>query len=212
MNVSGKKKVTLLLRLYELLFIFLVAGSVLYVVKIYLFSQTCLARQQVQSDARCLYIFNNQVFEKGTRSSPHKGHACGADITALIPSSHRNNPVIYFDPNYKGGVCADRPIPSPTATPTPIPPRIPTQVNTRFKTSIRIIPSSSARISVTPPDFPNSPTVMPLTSPSPISTVSQQTIDLGLMSMIASYLFFGGAVFTSLFIIVVKLRIKLKKQ
>ncbi len=92
-------------------------------------AQTCFSTTQVQSDSRCLYILQNHVFEKGTRSNPHKGNACGSDVTAYIPSFHFTNQyikldILTLDPNYRGEICVaptNTPTPSPTHTPTPTP-------------------------------------------------------------------------------------------
>jgi hypothetical protein len=86
---------------------------------------TCFTVAEVQADARCLYIFHDQVYEKGTRAAPHHANACGSDVTAIIPSFHYNDMVRYLDPNYQGDICSvvptiapTLPVASPTIAPT----------------------------------------------------------------------------------------------
>lgn len=109
-----------------LIFILLfVSGGVYYTIRIFTRAETCFSVAQVQSDSRCLYIYNNQVFEKGTRAEPHRGNPCGSDVTAIIPNSHLIDKVGRLDPNYQGNICANQPAPTtaqPTAQPTSPPP------------------------------------------------------------------------------------------
>lgn len=82
-------------------------------------AQACFTPASIASDGRCLYILNNNVYNKGTRLLPHKNHPCGEDVSAIIPSFHIAGIVQYLDPNYVGAMCA-------AATPTPIAGSIPT--------------------------------------------------------------------------------------
>ena len=122
---------------FKLRAVFIVLVSVvglaafLYMGRAVLRAQTCLTRQQVAADSRCLYILSNKVYQKGSRSNPHHGHACGSDITSAIASVpfHTNNPAMYLDPNFIASVCpAVTNTPTPTRTPTPLPPT-PTPTN-----------------------------------------------------------------------------------
>lgn len=95
-------------------------------------AQTCFTVSEVQADARCLYILQNHVFEKGTRSNPHKGNACGSDVTAYIPSFHFTNQFINInaltlDPKYQGEICVN-PTATPVPTNTPVPSNSPTPI------------------------------------------------------------------------------------
>src|SRR3990167_1338109 len=99
-------------------------AGVAITVRLLTFSQTCFTKAQVAADSRCLYIWDNKVFEKGTRSSPHQGHPCGMDVSSLIPSFHMADMAKYLDPNYKGNICSAKS--SPTTTPSPIPSSTPT--------------------------------------------------------------------------------------
>ncbi len=106
----------------------IVVTYLLYVQGIhFIYGQTCFTTQTVSSDSRCLYILSGSVYEKGTKSKPHQGNACGTDITNVIPSFHAGDAVRYLDPNFVGKICTVSPsptptsIPTPTRTPTPIP-------------------------------------------------------------------------------------------
>ncbi|KKS46513.1 hypothetical protein A3J20_05130 [Candidatus Gottesmanbacteria bacterium RIFCSPLOWO2_02_FULL_42_29] len=108
-------------------------AGVAITVRLLTFSQTCFTKAQVAADSRCLYIWDNKVFEKGTRSSPHKGHPCGMDVSSLIPSFHTADMARYLDPNYKGTICPAAPTATVTPRPTlplsltPLPPASPTK-------------------------------------------------------------------------------------
>ncbi len=97
----------------------------------YIVGQTCFTTQTVSTDSRCLYILQGKVYEKGSRSKPHQGNACGTDVTSIIPSFHFGDLPKYLDPNLVGSICAPTPTPTikPTATiapPTPTSTLIPT--------------------------------------------------------------------------------------
>lgn len=72
----------------------------------------------MQSDSRCLYSYNGNVYEKGSRSRPHHGHDCGSDVTTVMPSGHVRNMARYLDPNLVGSICASAPEVTNTPTPT----------------------------------------------------------------------------------------------
>src|SRR2546423_6477225 len=80
---------------------------------------SCMTMQQIQSDNRCLYIYNGKIYEKGTKSDPHQGHPCGSDVTQIIPATHLAGIAQYLDPNYKATVCTAN-----TTSPTTVPTRI----------------------------------------------------------------------------------------
>jgi hypothetical protein len=97
-------------------FMFLIIFS-LYSRTEHIYAQTCLTREQVSNDSRCLYIVDDKVYQQGSRDTPHQGHPCGTDVTSIIPGSHRAMMNVYLTPNYVGNVCS---IPTPTnKIPTP---------------------------------------------------------------------------------------------
>ncbi|MBP9817239.1 hypothetical protein KBC75_00595 [Candidatus Shapirobacteria bacterium] len=109
-----------------------------YWIKTQTMASSCMTVAQVNADtSRCLYIFASKVYEKGTQASPHRGHACGSEVTSVMPSNHISNVIKYLDPNYRtdicpavvptptasqsGGQATNTPVPQPTATNIPLP-------------------------------------------------------------------------------------------
>lgn len=135
-------------------------------------AQTCFTPAQVLSDSRCLYILNNKVYEKGTRSSPHHGHNCGMDVTTILPSFHNTSPYISLvDQAYRGDICALT-LPTPTQLPLPTSTVIPTRTPTSTPIPINIsTPTSNPSRVLTPTLPPNSPptiTQTPLNCPTKV--------------------------------------------
>jgi hypothetical protein len=110
--------------------VFLVNIAIFYSAHFFLLAQTCMTPQQVAADNRCLYIWGQQVFNKGSRSSPHHGHPCGTDVTSIIPSNHVNNQSSFLLPNFVANLCsATTPTPTvPQVTSTPVPTLTPTPI------------------------------------------------------------------------------------
>ncbi len=73
----------------QLIIIFVLANSG---VALYLYSKasgTCMTQAQINADTRCLYVYNNSVYEMGTKNSPHAGHNCGTNFDSTnMPSFH----------------------------------------------------------------------------------------------------------------------------
>ncbi len=101
------------------LLLLLLGGGTYYALSLYTRGQTCFTVEQVQQDSRCLYIYYNMVFEKGTRAEPHQNNPCGTDVSAILPQSHILDKAARLDPNYKGNICENTPIASPTPEPSP---------------------------------------------------------------------------------------------
>lgn len=169
MMVSGStsknhNKFKIILKPFLLLAVVSSFTAIFYLLRIAVYSQTCFTVAQIQADTRCLYILSNKVFQKGTRTSPHKGHPCGMDVTSIIPSFHQNSPALYLDPNYKGNLCTTLP------TNTPIPTRTPTRTPTRSPTPTRLpslIPTSTRIPTITiRPSVTLTPTPLPTALPS----------------------------------------------
>lgn len=80
------------------------------------FAQSCMTPAMVSSDSRCLYIYQNHVYQKGSRSVPHKSNPCGTDVTSFIPSFHFMSAAQYLDPTLVGTLCSNT---NPTSTPIP---------------------------------------------------------------------------------------------
>ncbi len=139
-------------------FIFvLMTGLFLYAPLV--FAQTCMSREQVSSDNRCLYVASDKVYEKGTRTDPHQDHPCGTDVTSILPVTHTMDIPTRLTPNYVANICAN---PTPTtiiipttASPTSVQQSVPTAIPTR-------------RPNPTPlPTKRPAPTVRPTAKPTP---------------------------------------------
>ncbi len=117
------------------------------------YAQSCLTRDEVAANANCLYILSNRVYKKGSRSSPHKGHPCGMDITSIIPSFHTNDIPRYLTPNFFADICTQ----TPTNTPTPYPTNTPAPTSTQIPTA-----TSAPAATATPTPIPPTPTNTPI--------------------------------------------------
>lgn len=160
-TVVGKKQISKIFFTYGLhlwVAVFLLNVGLYYVAHYYSHGKTCFTTAQVQSDSRCLYIWSGQVYEKGTRSSPHNGHPCGTDVTSVIPASHMANQAKYLLPNNVGEICTAQ---VPTATPIP----------TKVPTPTKAVPTNTPVPTAT--RTPAAPTNTPL--PTPTKTVSSPT-------------------------------------
>lgn len=131
---------------FGLVFLVTITGAGYYVNTLRTKAATCYNAAQVASDSRCLYIFRGKVYEKGTKSKPHKSNPCGTDVTSIIPSFHFNNMANYMDPNYRGDICTGT---NPTATPTIT--LIPTATPTRIPTSIPTVTPTTSQIATSTP-------------------------------------------------------------
>lgn len=152
--------------LHIVFILFLANIGLVYAIRLITKSKTCFTTGEVAADARCLYILNGHVYEKGTRFLPHKAHPCGIDVTAIIPAFHLEDAAKYLDPTYTGDICTSQPTVTPvppTATPTVSP--HPTSTDTPTP-SVTPIPTSAPSVapSVTPT---RTPTATPTATPSP---------------------------------------------
>ena len=127
--------------IFGFLFIAVITSAGYYMNTLRTKAATCFTASQVASDSRCLYIYSGKVYEKGTKSKPHKSNPCGTDVTSIIPSFHFGNMSKYMDPNYRGDICAAG---NPTATPLPTtaPTSVPTSVPTATPTISQVATST----------------------------------------------------------------------
>lgn len=99
--------------------VFIVANSTI----LYLYfsnAASCMDQAQIDADARCLYVYNGNVYQKGSRSSPHKGVKCGRNVDSIIPSLHfSGNTFNKFNAAKITTFCANGQTPIPSASPTP---------------------------------------------------------------------------------------------
>ena len=143
-----------------ILFVLFLTITGYYLTRFLRAQSSCLTREQVQQDNRCLYIYNTMIFEKGTRTSPHKGHACGMDVTSIIPQSHLLDKVGYLDPNYRGELCSSQPTQTPTPSLTPIPNSTATPQPSQTPT-IPSRPTNTPILQPNPTETPQNPTNLP---------------------------------------------------
>lgn len=69
-------------------------------------NKICISQEQIDTDSRCLYVYKNNVYEKGTREKPHKGQPCGINVDANIPDLHFVGDVLVkFDNSKIGPYC-----------------------------------------------------------------------------------------------------------
>lgn len=119
---KNKSKKTILIFVLQLVIILFVANFIgISTLRFVIFGQqSCMTQEQVNADSRCLYILNGNIYEKGTRSKPHHGHACGSDVSSAILSQpfHQANPAFYLDPNLRSSLCQTQPTQTPTPQPT----------------------------------------------------------------------------------------------
>lgn len=166
-------------------------------IQLSLYAQSCMTTSAVASDNRCLYIYGTNVYEKGSRGNPHKGNACGTDVTSKIPHSHTSNAAKFLDPNLVGSLCqmtAPTATPRPTSTPqptaTPIPPtRVPTATIKPATGASPIVPNTTSSVQPTATRVPApsntikiqlSPTVTPATvNPQTVQTTPAQLVGFG---------------------------------
>lgn len=155
----------------HLIFVFFLANFVIgRSLQLTFYAQSCLTREMVAADSRCLYIYGQQVYEKGSRRSPHKGNPCGTDVTSKIPSSHSRAAAKYLDPNLAGNVCTGTP--NPTATPRPAPTNtpVPLPTATRAPTQTPALPTATQRPNPTATPMPGQPQATATTRPNPTHT------------------------------------------
>lgn len=142
------------------------------------FAQSCMSMNQIEQDSRCLYVYRSMVYEKGTRARPHKGNACGTDVTTRMPSSHRNNMPRFLDPNLVGALCSgNTATPTPTKSPTPSPTRpAATATLTPTRTPTPTQQQSHAAVTPTPTLISGGSTATPTRTPTPTSGIGGAAI------------------------------------
>lgn len=100
-------------------------SSIIYLLFSKAQNANCMYQSQIDSDSRCLYIYHNEVYEKGTKGRPHQGVDCGINVDSIIPSLHFSGSIAgRFSDAKIGTYCAGLP---PTQTPTAAPTEVPQQ-------------------------------------------------------------------------------------
>jgi hypothetical protein len=96
MKKSDTKKKKIIL--FSLFILFLTLNSVVV--------EACMAIADVQAErSRCLYIYMTNVYTYGSYPNKHSEHPCGADVTIVMPPSHKNNANTYLLPYIVDSLC-----------------------------------------------------------------------------------------------------------
>lgn len=101
-------------------------------------NEPCMNQSQIDADPRCLYVYQNDVYEMGTRSKPHKGHDCGINVDSIMPNLHFMGSVLTkFNNTKRTSFCSQAvtPTENPTQQPTQQPTEQPTVEPTANATS-----------------------------------------------------------------------------
>jgi hypothetical protein len=158
--------------------IFIANLGVITIIRSLAANQSCMTQQQIDSDNRCLYVYQSDIYEQGTRNHPHKGNDCGINVTGIIPNGHINDTNKYLLPNYVAPLCSSNPTSTPTAQPTAAPTASPSPIPTQQPTAQpTAVPTPTATPTLEPtlaPDTTRAPTSSPTPTPEvqPTSTPS----------------------------------------
>ena len=120
-----------------ILVLFLANSSVAYMIYSKAQSASCMNQQQIDADPRCLYVYQNNVYQMGTRESPHQRNPCGITVDSIIPGFHFAGSILARFSNAKvAPFCtAQDPTAAPTQQPTTPPTQQPTQAPTQPATT-----------------------------------------------------------------------------
>lgn len=171
-KVRGKFSTWVLIRTYwiHLTFLFFLVNFVITrSLQLTFFAESCMTQAMIDSDSRCLYVYANSVYEKGTRGNPHHNNPCGSNVTQVMLSFHIANMVQYLDPNYIAPLCTAL----PTSTPNPTATTIPTQVPSNTPAPSNTPKSTNTPQPTVPPGNPTNtpiPTTIPTHRPTSTST------------------------------------------
>jgi hypothetical protein len=132
--------------------------GVLRTIQLSTYAQSCMTTDQIAADSRCLLIYGTNVYQKGSKSNPHYGHACGSDVTSVMPGNHTSRAAQYLDPTLVGAVCSNTPTNTPTSAPTSTP-----------QPTATTAPNPTATITQSPNNTAT-PTTKPQATATPVST------------------------------------------
>jgi hypothetical protein len=175
----AKKKKTVIMTVVYLVLTAVILGASGYVYLMSTRAQSCYTVDQVKTETtKCLYIYKNGVYEKGTPSAPHHGIPCGTDVSSIIPDSHILDKIGHLDPNYKGDICSATPV--NTATPVPSNTPVPSATSAPTSAPLPTATSAPAPTSILPTSasLPTA-TTAPLSVVTPTATQITQNTQLG---------------------------------
>lgn len=105
--------------LFLIIAVFVVANSsalYLYFSK----ASACMDQAAINADSRCLYVYNGNVYQKGSRNNPHQGVDCGSNVDNIIPNFHFSGGTFTnFNSAKVTAFCAANATAAPTASPLP---------------------------------------------------------------------------------------------
>lgn len=132
-------------------------------------SNDCMTQAEIDADNRCLYVYQNNVYEKGSRNHPHKGHDCGINVDEIMPNLHFvGNVLTKFDNSKVAPFCTSV---APTQTPTQAPTSTPTVTPTANPTAT---PTASGQATATAkPTATALGTLVPTAEPTSTATATQ---------------------------------------
>lgn len=159
--------------LFHLVIIFILANST---IALLIFSKAqsdpCMTQSEIDSDARCLYVYHNEVYEKGTRSRPHQRVDCGQNVDSTIPNLHFSGGTFNrFKETKVASFCTGN---QPTQTPTQAPTALPTATATANPTQTPTQPPVN-NPTVTPTATATNNTSQPTNPPTTNSGVPTST-------------------------------------
>ncbi|MEM4268094.1 MAG: ferric reductase-like transmembrane domain-containing protein [Candidatus Woesearchaeota archaeon] len=71
-----------------------------------IYAAECMTPSQVASErSKCLYIFDGEVYAKGKYPNKHHAHACGSDVSEVMPQTHISKPEVYLWPYRVSTLC-----------------------------------------------------------------------------------------------------------
>ena len=131
-------------------------------------SGPCMNQTQIDADPRCLYIYQNEVYEMGTRSKPHRGHQCGMNVDSIMPNLHFVGNILSKFNNAKVAPFCN--IQNPTSTPTQVPTATPTSTPVPTKTATSIPTATATATTIATTSATTTPTTVATTKTIPTST------------------------------------------
>lgn len=138
-------------------------------------SEPCMNQSQIDTDARCLYVYQNEVYEMGTRLKPHKGHQCGINVDSIMPNLHFAGKILTKFNNTKvAPFCNSQPNPTntPTQAPTQEPTNTPTATSTPVPTTTATAISTATAASTATPKSTQTPQSTHTSTATPTSTTT----------------------------------------
>ena len=139
---------------------------------------SCMTQSEIDSDSRCLYIYHNEVYEKGTRSRPHQRVPCGENVDTNIPNLHFSGGTFnrFKDAKVSAFCTGNNSTPAPTQAPTQQPTATATATSTPQATKTATPtqqPTATATATSTATQSPTNASQSITAKPSPTNKATQ---------------------------------------